>query len=344
MTTARHIVPGDFANAKYRVTRERLCPICGKPDWCLSDGETWALCQRIDSESPKWKDAGWFHRIGDKKPDAKRVNGDHATPADARAIAQKSNVNKLWSDAARAEVEYGRLPHARDDAEAVEFLRRDYALEPAAIPFEWSVFAHPTHGRGIVYPGLSADGSRVFKFKSFRRNEKGKRFAAFLFGGDGCAVYAHSKARGLVIVGGEEKAALAQTAGFSVVCPLTGEHEIKPDVAAMIAELPNLQVVVLAHDADRDGRMANFGTARALQNAGVSADKIRIVQWPDDAVEGYDLNDIAREFGIEAVRELLDSAPAVERTTNLAPSLAEFLSTPRPPLQYALYQLRETGS
>src|SRR5438046_2785774 len=48
-----------------RVTRERPCPICAKPDWCLiaPDGLA-AICAR--TESPKrCGDAGWLHRLLD---------------------------------------------------------------------------------------------------------------------------------------------------------------------------------------------------------------------------------------------------------------------------------------
>ena len=43
-----------------RVNKKNLCPICGKPDWCLIDEDgSAAICQRI-SEGAKKKcgDAG----------------------------------------------------------------------------------------------------------------------------------------------------------------------------------------------------------------------------------------------------------------------------------------------
>ena len=58
----KHIVPNDFQ--RYRVSAVEPCPICEKPDWCLSDHFSWALCQRIESDQ-RWKHAGFFHRLDD---------------------------------------------------------------------------------------------------------------------------------------------------------------------------------------------------------------------------------------------------------------------------------------
>lgn len=60
-----------------RVTRQRLCLICGKPDWCMvaADGSA-AICQRIESDKPVGtKGAGWLHRLTDTnwKPPTRRI-------------------------------------------------------------------------------------------------------------------------------------------------------------------------------------------------------------------------------------------------------------------------------
>lgn len=51
-----------------RVSRDRRCPICGKPDWCLiaTEGNA-AICQRVPSDKKCDKDAGYLHRIGEPR-------------------------------------------------------------------------------------------------------------------------------------------------------------------------------------------------------------------------------------------------------------------------------------
>jgi hypothetical protein len=46
-----------------RVSRDRPCPVCGRPDWCLvsADG-TAAICPRVESPR-RCGDAGWLHRL-----------------------------------------------------------------------------------------------------------------------------------------------------------------------------------------------------------------------------------------------------------------------------------------
>lgn len=48
-----------------RVSRQRPCPICRKPDWCTStsDGQS-VCCMRVESEKAM-RNGGWLHRVGD---------------------------------------------------------------------------------------------------------------------------------------------------------------------------------------------------------------------------------------------------------------------------------------
>ncbi|HOK67724.1 MAG TPA: toprim domain-containing protein [Anaerohalosphaeraceae bacterium] len=47
-----------------RVSRNRPCPICNKPDWCgISKDGSLVICMRVPSDK-KTKNGGWLHRIG----------------------------------------------------------------------------------------------------------------------------------------------------------------------------------------------------------------------------------------------------------------------------------------
>ncbi|MBA7626883.1 hypothetical protein ES703_34341 [subsurface metagenome] len=56
--------------AESRVTKEKPCPVCAKPDWCLYDASLGiALCQRIESDR-RVGEAGWVHVIDDELVEA----------------------------------------------------------------------------------------------------------------------------------------------------------------------------------------------------------------------------------------------------------------------------------
>jgi len=60
-------------NDYYRVNKNKPCPICGKPDWCLisRDGK-YAICARYESPR-KMAEAGYRHRIDGKNENLKKV-------------------------------------------------------------------------------------------------------------------------------------------------------------------------------------------------------------------------------------------------------------------------------
>jgi hypothetical protein len=52
-----------MSNGWRRVTREKPCVICKKPDWCVvCDDESAAICMRVESDRPT-KSGGWIHRL-----------------------------------------------------------------------------------------------------------------------------------------------------------------------------------------------------------------------------------------------------------------------------------------
>lgn len=248
-----------------------------------------------------------------------------------------------WSTLAIAEAAFGRLAPVKDDPAARDFLNK-YGLDPDHLPADdWRVFDHPALGPGIVYRGFDAKGNPVFKFKGFRRNDKGKRSCVFLFGAGGALVFPGSESAALVLVGGEEKGAVAPLAGFRALAFLTGERCPDEEWLRLIVEQAPPRII-LANDADEAGHKANLDTARALERAGFPADRISIVAWPDDAPGGYDLNDLLKAGGIDAVRLALESARPFESTLPRCLPAADFITIQRPPLVFHIEGLLPYGS
>ena len=57
-----------------RVSRRLVCPICGRPDWCLvTEDGTAAICPRVES-AKRCGDAGWLHRLVDCPAQRQKLN------------------------------------------------------------------------------------------------------------------------------------------------------------------------------------------------------------------------------------------------------------------------------
>ena len=71
-----------------RVNRNRPCPICGKPDWCLiSEDSSAVICPRIEQDSVKrCGDAGWLHILREETY-SKHKSMDYRTRTIARISA-----------------------------------------------------------------------------------------------------------------------------------------------------------------------------------------------------------------------------------------------------------------
>src|SRR5207248_11062007 len=113
------------------VSRERPCPVCGKPDWCLvAEDGTAAICQRVGS-GKRCGEAGWLHRLAEparaptgrkkRKPaDAPKdwpaeaaTHAANLTPARKRELAE---LLKLPADAPDALELLGFTPYGIKDA------------------------------------------------------------------------------------------------------------------------------------------------------------------------------------------------------------------------------------
>ena len=59
-----------------RVSRERPCPVCRKPDWCMVSRDnpahpSRAICARVESRR-RWGEAGWLHELQRNAPPSTR--------------------------------------------------------------------------------------------------------------------------------------------------------------------------------------------------------------------------------------------------------------------------------
>lgn len=223
--------------------------------------------------------------------------------------------NKLWRTANEARAIYLTLPWAGDDPSAQAFFSTDYGLTIDQIPIDWKVFEHPTLKTGIVYTGEAIDSQIVYKFKSLKRDEKSKRDVRFLYGGAGAMVLGSDPLAPWVIVAGEEKAAAAASAGYNVLCPMTGESTLGSEWVSKLAQT-SIARIILANDNDEAGRKANESTARELSSASFPRLRLYELEWPNGAAEGYDLNDLQKTGDLEAT--LANSLPIYQGMSSLS--------------------------
>lgn len=86
----------DGSLTQYRVSREAPCPVCGKPDWCLSDHQSFALCQRIES-SERRGSAGFVHRLRPSAPSAGKGSGLRIAVVPCQANKPKRATVSPWT-------------------------------------------------------------------------------------------------------------------------------------------------------------------------------------------------------------------------------------------------------
>lgn len=80
-----------------RVSPRLMCPVCGRPDWCLvTEDGTAAICPRVESDR-RCGEAGWLHRLSDCRAQRQRCNpwrvplrrGSSARPEEIAALARR---------------------------------------------------------------------------------------------------------------------------------------------------------------------------------------------------------------------------------------------------------------
>lgn len=184
----------------------------------------------------------------------------------------------------------------------------------------------------VAYPVTLLSGRPLTKYKSFDRPQKGKRDSMVAPSGMqelgliGADALDRCKSQPVVLAGGEEKMLAARKAGFHAIAPQAGEKALPSECNEWIAR-SNPSTVIVAYDADKQGLEGTLAAARELKAAGVA--EVRAVQWADDTERGTDLNNILADAGLQAVRDLLNSAQLVGAEPSVA---AERTAKPNMPV------------
>jgi hypothetical protein len=257
-------------------------------------------------------------------------------PSAKPASTPPPKPRKLWGDdPLAAKATFDALLLAWQHPASREVLERDYGLTQE-VPL-CKYFEHPAYGPGIVYEGRHwPETTSVFKYKSLARNQHGKRRVEYLHGTGGYVWWPVADSHDLVFVCGEEKFMAAHEAGFNVLALLTGEHVPLQDILDGIVANAQLQGgrFICANDHDEAGRKCNEQTAQAVQATRLPLEQIAIVQWPQQAPAGYDLNDHLKLHGVAGLQQLLNDAPTLAKPVTMftmwnAETLFEYQDDPR---------------
>ena len=228
----------DFA----RVDRQTPCPICEKPDWCLTarDGSA-AICERIESEV-RYGEAGWLHPLRDE---ARRRNRRTRT---FNVCVLAGNGRAMASIAA----------HYQDDVDP--FYLRRLAAELGVSAQSLRRGGIGWTGRAWSFPMLGADG-RVCGIRL--RTPEGQKLAV-RGSRNGLFIPRNLRADEMLLVaeGPTDSAALLDL-GFSVIGRPSCSGGAKLVVAYVRATQP--ERVVIVADADEVGRKGAYALAPKLR-------------------------------------------------------------------------------
>lgn len=224
---------------EFRVSKRSPCPICGKPDWCLSDGLTFAICQRIDSPDRRGE-AGWFHSL--------RAGGRESTPPPVGPAAR--STRQMQNLAPRT--------HTRTEIGAIYYYNHENG--------------DPLY-RKLRYQ--KADGSKITPFERFGDGEwiggKGcmNGVPRVLYR---LPVIVHDpRAERVFIVEGEKSADLLWDFGIVATCSDSGAGSWKPEYSRIFKG----RRAVILPDNDEKGRKHAEGVANCLRGF---AQSIKVLQ------------------------------------------------------------------
>ncbi|TWT29816.1 hypothetical protein KOR42_54850 [Thalassoglobus neptunius] len=222
-----------------RVTAERCCPVCRKPDWCLvsRDGGA-AICPRISEGAVKdLGEAGWLHLLSEH-PDRWRWESRTAAPPQVHHQPEKTQTpNRLPETLAQFAkfAELGLPELAEQLGLSIEVLRR---LNVGYCKYErcWS------------FPERDASGTVTGLQKRYRNGEKRR-----LTGTKAGLTYPDDWDTGsgpLLLVEGASDVAAAMLLGLSVVGRPSNRAGVN-QLAELLVEVPEEREIVVLGERDQ---------------------------------------------------------------------------------------------
>jgi phage/plasmid primase-like uncharacterized protein len=267
-----------------RVSGAHPCPVCGKPDWCLTSADgTAAICAREES-SKRRGGAGWLHRLGD-------------APAGHRHYARTVRLAAGGADLG---------PLAAECRDALDAGRRHQsahqlgvsAASLSALGVGWSA-GHGAYSFPMADAGGGIVGIRLRRPDGTKFAVRGGREGLFL------PPAPESTGERLLICEGPTDAAALLDLGYGHVA---GRPSCTGGVR-LLCELVRRRRpgdVVIVADADEPGRRGADGLAAEL----VRYAPVRVIVPPGGA---KDVRDFVRGGGTRAELDAAIDAAAVRR-------------------------------
>jgi len=234
------------------VTRDRRCPICGKPDWCLiSVDGMWAVCERIhDGGERRYMNAGTLHKISNAPSLPQRMP--------SRVERSAPRETRDWH-AVQAEAEAAR------DMYAAKMLAQSLGVSSKSL----IRFGLGRIGRDWSFPMFDAR-RRVCGIRL--RTPSGRKFAVK---GSRAGVFVPRgglRSSSLLICEGTTDAAAMLDAGFDAI----GRHACRGQIEIITEYAAGRDVVIVA-DAGKPGQ---DGADELAQSLCESCKRVRIFTPP----------------------------------------------------------------
>lgn len=234
-------------NTWVRVNKRQLCPVCGKPDWCMiaRDG-TAAICPRTSEGAERYLDgSGWLHKLGNAKAPRR--------PPPKPPRRPKIDAGAVMAECQRAVDSLRVVSLARDLGVSALSLRR--------LGIGWSV-----QWQAFAFPMCDSAG-RVIGIRL--RNEQGDKWAV-PGSRNGLFLPSREKRNPLLICEGPTDTAAMVSLDFDVV-GRPACRGCEDMVVAILRQEPYTEVAIMA---DNDAPKAD-GSRPGQEGARELAERIR---------------------------------------------------------------------